>query len=88
MEALQGLIFKFREDRKIFHTSVETFVDCLSNKDAPWASYCVFMSIRLISIDKHPGVRPVRVGENWKNLFSNCVLRVTGPESTSACQDY
>ena len=45
------------------------------------------MSIRLIILDKQPDVRPVRVGETWRRLFAKCVLRVTGPEATNACQD-
>ena len=42
---------------------------------------------RLIALDKHPGVRPVRVGENWIQLFAKCVLKVMGPEATNGCQD-
>ena len=49
-------------------------------------AYRAFMSGRLIVIDKHPGVRPVGVGETWRRLFSKIVLKVMGPESTMACQ--
>ena len=45
------------------------------------------MSGRLIALDKQPVVRPVGVGETWRRLFDKCVLRVTGPEATSVCQD-
>ena len=38
-------------------------------------------------LDKNPGVRPAGVGENWRRLFAKCVLRFTGPEANSACQD-
>ena len=31
--------------------------------------------------------RPVSIGETWRQVFDKCVcVRVTGPESTSACQ--
>ena len=45
------------------------------------------MSSRLIVLEKKPGVRPVGVEETWILLFAKCLMRVTGPESTSACQD-
>ena len=45
------------------------------------------MSGRLIAIDKQPGVRPVGVGETWRRLFSEIVLKVTVPEATMVCQD-
>ena len=53
----------------------------------PWAAYCIFTSGCLIAFDKHPGVLPGRAGETRRRLFSKVVLKVTGPESTRACQD-
>ena len=41
----------------------------------------------LIALDKQPGIHPVVVGETWISLFDKYMLRVTGPESTSTCQD-
>ena len=78
-EALQGWLLKFREDSKRLRTSVETFVDWLSNGSPPWAAYRAFMYGRMIEIDKQPGVRPVGVGETWRRLFSEIVLKVMGP---------
>ena len=62
-EALQGWLLKFGEDSIILRTSVETFVDWLANGGLLWAAYHAFMSVRLIELDKKPGVRPVGVGE-------------------------
>ena len=45
------------------------------------------MSVCLIALDKLPGVRPVGVGETWRQLFAKCVLKVTGPEDTHTCKD-
>ena len=86
-ETLQGCLLKFGRYRKILCTSAENFVYCLSNNIPPWAAYCAFMSVLLIALDKHPGVHPFGVGETWRPLFSKVVIRVTGPESTRACQD-
>ena len=86
-EALQVWLLKFGEDSTRLHTSVETFVDWLANGSPHWAAYRAFLSGRMIALDKHPGVRPVGVGETWRRIFSKIVLKVTGPEETMACQD-
>ena len=78
-------MLKFGEDSIILCSSVETCVNCLANGSPPWAAYCAFMSGRLIALDKQPSVRPVGVGEMWRRLFANIILKVTGPESTISC---
>ena len=87
LEALQGWLLKFGEDSTRLRTSVENFVDWLSDGIPPWAAYRAFMSGHLIALDKNPGVRPVGVGETWRSLFPNIVFKVIGPEVTMACQD-
>ena len=86
-EALQGWILKFGEDSKVLFTGAETFINWLANGSPPWAVYYVFMSGRLITLDKNPGIHPVVVAEMWRCLFSKCVFRDIGPEATSRCQD-
>ena len=41
----------------------------------------------MIALDKQPGVHLVGIGETWRSLFVNIVLKVTGPEATMVCQD-
>ena len=69
------------------HTSVESFVDWIANGSPPWSAYCAFMSGRQIALDKQPDIRPDGVKEIWRRLFAKIVLKVTGPDSTMACQD-
>ena len=45
------------------------------------------MSGQLIALDKHPGVRPVGIGETWRRLLAQIALKVTGPEEKIVCQD-
>ena len=42
------------------------------------------MSGRLITLNKQPGIRPVRVGETWWRMMAKCLLRVAGLEAKSA----
>ena len=44
------------------------------------------MSGRLIALGKQLGVCLVGVGETWRHLFANIVIRVTVSEATSMCQ--
>ena len=30
----------------------------------------------------------VGVGETWRHLFGDCVIKVAGPEANNTCQDY
>ena len=86
LEALQGWILKFGDDRKRHRTSVETIVKCLENKSSHWTTYREVMSGRLIALGKQLGVCLVGVGETWRHLFANIVIRVTVSEATSMCQ--
>ena len=45
------------------------------------------MSVRMIVLEKQPGVRPLGVGETWRRIFSKIVLNITVPEATMTCQD-
>ena len=43
------------------------------------------MSVRLIALDKQPGIRPVGVGETWRPMMAKCLLKVAGKEAKTAC---
>ena len=62
-EASQGWLMEFGKESTRLRTSVETFVELLTNGGLHWADYFEFMSGRLIALDKHPGIRPVGIGE-------------------------
>ena len=52
LEALQGWLLNFGEDRKRLRTIMETFIEWISNKRTTWADYSAFISGRLIALDK------------------------------------
>ena len=88
LEALQGWILKFGDNKKILLTSVETFANFLAKKPPPCAAYFAFMSGQLIVLDKQTGIHLVSVVEIWRWIFAKCVLRFTGSEATGTCQGY
>ena len=51
----------------------------------PWAAYRALMSGRMIALDKQPWIRPVVVGETWRQLMAKCLLKVAGAEAKCAC---
>ena len=63
-------------------------MDCLYNQNPWWAAYWAFLSGRLIALYKIPGVCLVVVGETWRQLFVECVLKVTVSDATHVCRDY
>ena len=85
-EYLQGWLLKFGEDIKRIRHNVETSADYLANKSLPWEAYREFMSVRLIAFDKQSGVRLFGVRETWRCIFSEIVIKFTGPEATMSCQ--
>ena len=85
-EDLQEWILKFWWYSKRLHGSVKALVDWLANKSAPLAAYNAFLCGSLIALDRNPGAHPVGVRETWRQFFSKIVQKVTGPESTMACQ--
>ena len=56
-------------------------MEWLGNRRPPWDAYRALMSGRLIALDKHPGIIPVRVGETWIWLMEKFLLRVAGTEA-------
>ena len=44
------------------------------------------MNGRMLSLDKYPGIRSVRMSETWCLLISKCVLGVIGKEAKSICR--
>ena len=46
------------------------------------------LACRLIALDKHPGVRPIGVGDTARRIISKAVLSIVGPDiqDASGCQ--
>ena len=65
--------------------AVADFVEWPEIGRLSWTAYRAMMSIRLIALDKQPGLRPVRVVETWRRLMTKCILRVTGKEANVTC---
>ena len=87
LEALQRWLLKFGDYRRKLRISVKSFVDWMANQNPACDAYRLFMSGRLIALDKLPGVSPVGVGEMWCHIFTKCVLKVTGSEAPHVCRD-
>ena len=64
---------------------VEEFSKWLANEWYPGDANNALMLGRLIGLDKYPRVRPVGVGETWRQLMAKCVLKVTGQGGNEVC---
>ena len=52
------------------------------------SSIAPLLACRLIALDKHPGVRPIGIGDTARRIIANAVLSITQPDiqDTSGCQ--
>ena len=62
-----------------------SFTEFLANSSPPWEEYHALVAGRLIGLEKHTGIRPVRIGETWRRCFAKCILVVARPEAKEAC---
>ena len=46
------------------------------------------MIYRLIALDKIPDISPVGIGNTWRRLLANCLLRITREEAEIVCGAY
>ena len=76
--SLQHWLLRFGVVRGELRLIVAEFGEWLSNGRSSWEAYCAMMSVRLIALDKSPGIKRVGIGETWRRLLAKCLLRVTG----------
>ena len=72
--SLQHWLLRFGEASGELRLIVGKFTEWLSNGRPPWATYLTMMSGRLIALDKQPGIRPIRIGETWRQLMGKCLI--------------
>ena len=58
--------------------------DCRENSSLTWAAYYAMMVCRPIALDKHPGVRPIGIGETLCRAIANLVMRAAGDQAKTA----
>ena len=83
--SLQRWLLRFSAASAELRLIVGEFIEWTSNGRPPWAAYRALMSVRLIAMDKQPGIRPVGVGETWRRLMAKCLLKVAVPEAKATC---
>ena len=62
-EALQFWLQKFGDTSKTLRIIVEYFAEWLANQSPPWDAYWVFISCRLVSLDKQTSVCLLDIGK-------------------------
>ena len=84
--SLQHWLLCFGALSSVLRLTVAYFTEWLGKGPPPWATYRALISGRLITLDKNPGIRLVRVGETWWRLMAKCVVRVMGQEAKAVCK--
>jgi hypothetical protein len=83
--SVSSWLLEFGAASRKLRTTVANFGEWLSNGYPPWAAYRALMAGRLMSLDKMPGIRPIGIGETWRQCIAKCVLKVAGSEAKEAC---
>ena len=70
----QSWLLRFVQSLAILKEQMAVWTDWLSNESPPWAAYRAIVSVRLVSLDKFPGVGTVGIREVFRRLFSKLIL--------------
>ena len=57
----------------------------IANDFPPWAAAYALLANRLMTLDKCPGIRTIRISEIWRRLLAKCFMKVNGAEAKDAC---
>ena len=79
--AIQHWLLRFGVNSNKLREAVVHFLRWMDNRTSPWAAYRAIVAIRLIGLDKYPGVRPVGIREVWQRLFAKIVSVIAGEEA-------
>ena len=84
--SLQHWLQRFGAESGELRLIVGDFTECLRNGRPPWDAYQAMMSVRMIELERQPGIIPVGVGETWRRMMEKSLLQVTGKEAKAACR--
>ena len=64
---------------------VASLADWMASCSPPWAAYCALMACCLVAVDKHPGLRPMGIGETLHRALDKLVMRAASDQAKTAC---
>ena len=59
--------------------------DWVANSSPPWVAHCSMVACRIITLDKHPGLIPVGIGDTLSRSIAKLVMRVAGDQANMTC---
>ena len=65
--------------------ALASLVSLLSNSTVDWNLICALLANRLIALDKHPGIRPIGIGETLRCILSKVVCLITRTDAEEVC---
>jgi hypothetical protein len=83
-EMLKHWLLRYGAHLESLWEAMANWVHWLSNGLPPYATYRAVHMVPAVALDKRPGVWPLRVGEVWMRLWSDCSHMKTKVVSTSA----
>jgi hypothetical protein len=85
-QAVSHWLLAYGNDSKTMRHSLAIFIMWMENILQIWTTYRALWSVRLMALDKMPGVRPIYIVETWQRAFAKSILLVTCREVAATCK--
>ena len=83
--ALKYWLLRYGKHSQVLREELAVWVEWLRNTAPPLAAYLALQTCRLVALDKQLGVRPVGIGEIWKQVIAKWALKVCGEDAKASC---
>lgn len=84
---LKNWLLRFGLQSEGLRNEMACWTEWLANGNPPFPAICALMAGRLVALDKQPGVRPIGIGEVFRQLMAKTNVRLTGYQAT-ACGNF
>lgn len=85
---LQNWLICFGNESLALRQELAAWTEWLANGDPPYAAIRALMHCREVALNKKPGVRPIGIGEIFRRLIAQAIIRASGTYGTVNASNY
>jgi len=72
---LKNFLLRYGKSSKNLREEMAKWTELLANTQPNWATYRAAIAGRLVAFNKFPGFRPLCIGESWRRLWAEIVIK-------------